>query len=165
VRGDALSAKVTITSQDRWDRTTVMKHRSAAAAIILLFTGGIAQGQEPAAKSTASGVFSNEQAKRGEAAYNTNCVTCHGAELRSTDREVPHLSDKSFKFGWIGKSIAEKYQFVRDTMPPKEEHSLSDQVYLDIVTYILKFNKVPAGDRELKPDLDILKQITIAPPD
>jgi hypothetical protein len=49
-------------------------------------------------------------------------------------------------------------------MPPKAEHSLSDQVYLDIVTYILKFNKVPAGDQELKPDLEILKQITIAAP-
>ena len=142
-----------------------MKHCNAAAGLMLLCMAAIAQGQEPAAKSTANGVFSNEQAKRGETAYNANCVTCHGAELRSTDREVPHLSDKSFKFGWIGKTIAEKYEFVRDTMPPKEEHSLSDQVYLDIVTYILKFNKVPAGDQELKPNLDVLKQITIdAPP-
>ena len=41
---------------------------------------------------------------------------------------------------------------------------MSDQVYLDIVTYVLKFNKVPVGDRELKPDLEILKQITIAAP-
>ena len=90
--------------------------------------------------------------------------TCHGSELRSTDREIPHLSDKSFKFGWIGRTIAEKYELVRDTMPPKEEHSLSDQVHLDIVTYILKFNKVPAGDQELKPDLEILKQITVAAP-
>jgi len=142
-----------------------MKHRNVAAGLMLLCAAGIAQGQEPAAKSTASGVFSNEQVKRGEAAYNANCATCHGAELRSSDREVPHLSDKAFKFGWIGKTIAEKYEFVRDTMPPKEEHSLSDQVYLDIVTYILKFNKIPAGDRELKPDPEILKQISIAAPD
>jgi mono/diheme cytochrome c family protein len=142
-----------------------MKHRNVAAGLMLLCAAGIAQGQEPAAKSTASGVFSNEQVKRGEAAYNANCATCHGAELRSSDREVPHLSDKAFKFGWIGKTIAEKYELVRDTMPPKEEHSLSDQVYLDIVTYILKFNKIPAGDRELKPALEILKQISIAAPD
>ena len=140
-----------------------MKHCSVVAALMLLAAAGVAQGQA-AAKSTASGVFSNEQAKRGEAAYNANCVTCHGSELRSTDREIPHLSDKSFKFGWIGKTVAEKYEFTRDTMPPKAEHSLSDQVYLDIVTYILKFNKVPAGDQELKPDLEILKRITIAAP-
>ena len=91
-------------------------------------------------------------------------MTCHGSELRSADREIDTSPDKSFKFGWIGKTIAEKYELVRDTMPPKEEHSLSDQVYLDIVTYILKFNNVPAGDQELKPDLEILKQISIATP-
>ena len=141
-----------------------MKHCNALAGLMLLCTTALAQGQEPAAKSTEKGVFSNEQAKRGETAYNANCVTCHGEELRSTDREVPHLSDKSFKFSWIGKTIGEKFEFVRETMPPKAERSLSDQVYLDIVTYILKFNKVPAGDQELKPDLEILKQITIAAP-
>jgi cytochrome c len=141
-----------------------MKYCSLVAGFMLLGAAGIVQGQESTAKSTSSGVFSNEQAKRGETAYNANCVTCHGSELRSTDREIPHLSDKSFKFSWIGKTIAEKYELVRDSMPPKEEHSLSDQVYLDIVTYILKFNKVPAGDQELKPDLEILKQITIAAP-
>ena len=81
-----------------------MNHCSVVAGLMLLGAAGIAQGQEPAAKSTASGVFSNEQAKRGEAAYNANCVTCHGAELRSPDREVPHLSDKAFKFGWIARN-------------------------------------------------------------
>ena len=49
-------------------------------------------------------------------------------------------------------------------MPPKAEHSPSDQVYLDIVTYVLKFNNVPSGNQELKPNLETLKQITIAAP-
>jgi quinoprotein glucose dehydrogenase len=139
-----------------------MKHCSVAGGFMLLCAAGIAQGQE--AKSTAAGVFSNEQAKRGEAAYSANCVTCHGEELRSADREVPHLSDKGFKFSWIGKTVAEKYELIRNTMPPKAEHSLSDQVYLDIVTYVLKFNNVPSGNQELKPNLETLKQITIAAP-
>ena len=104
-----------------------MKFCNVIAGFMVLGATGIAQGQEPAAKSTSSGVFSNEQAKRGEAAYNAICVTCHGSELRSTDREVPHLSDKAFKFSWIGKTIGEKYQFVRDTMPPKAERSLGDE--------------------------------------
>jgi len=63
-----------------------MKLWNAIAGLMLFGAIGIAQGQEPAAKSTSSGVFSNEQAKRDEAAYNANCVTCHGAELRSPDR-------------------------------------------------------------------------------
>jgi hypothetical protein len=49
-------------------------------------------------------------------------------------------------------------------MPPEEKHSLDDQLYLDIVTYILRFNKIPAGGRPLTPDIQVLKQIVIAAP-
>ena len=78
---------------------------------------------------------------------------------------MPALSDKSFKFSWVGKTVGEKFEVVRDTMPPEAKGSLGDQVYLDIVSYILSFNKIPAGSQELKPDLSSLKQIVIpAPP-
>jgi len=113
-----------------------------------------------------TGLFTLEQARRGEAAYDKNCATCHGAELRPGDREVTPLADKAFKAGWVGKTVAEKFEVTRDTMPPEEKNSLGDQVYLDIITYILKFNKVPAGGQELKPDLSVLRQIVIpAPPE
>jgi 5-methylcytosine-specific restriction endonuclease McrA len=39
-----------------------------------------------------------------------------------------------------------------------------DEVYLDILTFILRANKVPVGSRELKSDPETLKQITIAEP-
>ncbi len=109
-------------------------------------------------------MFTAEQAKRGATAYNSNCATCHGSELRSADREVPNLTDRSFKFSWVGKTIAEKFQIARDTMPPEDKHSLDDQVYLDIVSYILQFNKIPSGKEPLKVDMQILQQIVIAAP-
>lgn len=110
------------------------------------------------------GLYTEEQARKGEAAYDANCATCHGAELRSADREVPNLSDRWFRSGWIGKTVAEKFEMIRDTMPPKEPHSLDDQVYLDIVAHILRFNKIPAGEKTLVPGSG-LKQLTIpAPP-
>ena len=130
---------------------------------IYLGSIGIAIGQD-APRSSAAGVFSAEQAKRGNAAYDANCASCHGSDLISTDREFPNLTSASFRFSWIGKTIGEKFEFIRNTMPPKEERSLDDQVYLDIVTYILYFNKVPSGDQTLKPDLDELKKIVISAP-
>jgi mono/diheme cytochrome c family protein len=141
-----------------------MNVRKVVACLIVVFTVDTAHGQVSSTKSTSSGVFTDEQAKRGEIAYNANCVTCHGSALRSTDREIPNLTDKAFKFSWVGKTIAEKYEIARETMPPEEKHSLGDQVYLDIVTYILRFNKVPTGNRELKPDLETLKQVVISAP-
>src|SRR5688572_23183770 len=115
--------------------------RGVIIGFVLLSTLGAIHAQDT--KSTAAGVFTPEQAKRGEAAYNANCASCHGADLRSADREVTNLIETAFKNGWVGKTIAQKFEVTRDTMPPRAERSLGDQVYLDIVTYILQFNKVP----------------------
>ena len=131
-------------------------------ASLVLFMVGFAHTQ-PAAKSTATGVFTEEQAKRGKAAYNGNCASCHGTDLVSTDREVSNLTGDAFK-RWNGKTVGELFEVTRDTMPPKEERSLDNQVYLDMVAYILQFNKVPSGNQELKHDIETLKQIVIAPP-
>jgi len=115
-------------------------------------------------KSTSTGVFTQEQAKRGEAAYQRVCASCHGTDLHSTEAEAPDLTEGAFKFGWQGKTIAERFELIRTTMPPNKAGSLNDQAYLDIVTYILRFNNVPAGSRALEPDPNVLKQIVISAP-
>jgi hypothetical protein len=72
------------------------------------------------------GVFSEEQAKRLQPPTTRICASYHGSDWRSTDREVPHLTERTFKSGWIGKTLAEKYEVTRDTMPPREERSLQE---------------------------------------
>lgn len=106
----------------------------------------------------------DEQAKKGEAAYQSVCASCHGTDLRSTEPEAPDLTEGAFKFGWQGKTIAEKFETIRNTMPPGRKGNVDDQTYLDIVAYILRFNKVPEGNQALQPDLEKLKQIVIAVP-
>jgi mono/diheme cytochrome c family protein len=161
-RGSSVSSSDRIKVMNRKIRKNVS---SCGAIAIAIYLGsiGIAIGQD-APRSTSTGVFSEEQVKKGSAAYNANCASCHGSDLISTDREFPSLTGGSFKFAWVGKTIGEKFDFIRNAMPPKEERSLDDQVYLDIVTYILRFNKVPAGDQTLKPDLEILNHLVIAAP-
>jgi mono/diheme cytochrome c family protein len=130
---------------------------------LVLFCGtSLLHAQET--KSTSSGVFTEEQAKKGEAAYQRVCASCHGADLHSTEAEAPDLTDGAFKFGWQGKTVAERFETIRNTMPPGQRGSLDDQAYLDIVTYILRFNNVPAGKQALQPDINMLKQIVISVP-
>ena len=136
-----------------------MNVRIPTACFLLL----IATGGSFAESTTSQGVFTEEQAKRGAAAYGANCAGCHGADLHSTDREVPDLTGRPFKDGWVSKTIFEKFEAARE-MPPREERSLTDQMYLDIVTFILRFNKVPAGATELKSDEQLLRQIKIGDP-
>jgi len=139
-----------------------MMIRAAATCLLLLCGTSLLHAQET--RSTSTGVFTEEQAKKGEAAYQSRCASCHGADLHSTEAEAPDLTEGAFKFGWQGKTVAERFDTIRKTMPPQRAGSLDDQTYLDIVTYILRFNNVPSGNQALQPDLDKLKQIVISAP-
>ena len=139
-----------------------MSPRFAVVCLAMLCGTSLLHAQDT--KSTSTGVFTEEQAKRGEAAYQRVCASCHGTDLHSTEAEAPDLTEGAFKFGWQGKTIAERFEIIRTTMPPNKAGSLDDQAYLDIVTYILRFNNVPAGSQALQPDLNVLKQIVISVP-
>jgi cytochrome c len=119
---------------------------------------------QAAGKSTADGVFTPEQAKNGERAYQSNCATSHGYDLHSGDAEAPDLTEGPFKYAWGGRTIGDQFELIRSGMPFRNPRSLDDQTYLDIVTYILQFNGIPAGKEKLMPDLQQLKQITIEVP-
>jgi mono/diheme cytochrome c family protein len=131
------------------------------AALLVLIATPFASAQQT---STASGVFTAEQAKIGERAYQSTCATCHGGDLHSTEPEAPDLTDGAFKFAWQGKTVASRFETIRGTMPLGQPGSLADQTYIDIIAYILQFNGMPAGSGKLVPDPAVLEKIVIASP-
>ena len=150
----------------RCDLERAMPRKSLVAALcLLLLLAGIplASGQEASKGLIWSGVFTDMQARRGETAYQSNCAACHGKNLQATNPDAPSLTAPSFGISWYGKPVADLFALMRTTMPLGAGGSLSDPEYLDIVAYILKFNGYPAGDRELGPDVQMLKQIVIEP--
>ncbi len=142
------------------ERAKPGKSRAAALCLILLLAGiPLAGGQGLIWK----GVFTEMQAQRGEAAYQSNCAACHGRTLQATNPDAPNLTGPSFGISWNGKPVADLFTLMRTSMPLGAPGSLRDPEYLDIVAYVLKFNGYPAGDRELGPDDQLLKQIVIEP--
>ena len=135
------------------------------AALCLLLLAGVplVNGQEASKGLILSGVFTDAQAKRGEAAYQSNCASCHGRNLQATNPDAPNLAAPSFGLSWHRKTVADLFELMRTSMPLGAGGSLSDPEYLDILAYILKFNGYPAGDRELGPEVQTLKQIVIEP--
>src|SRR5947208_15624246 len=130
-----------------------MKRCGTAACLLLLWNVSATHAQQPGAGTTARGVFTAEQAKNGERQYQAKCASCHGADLHSTEPEAPDLTDGAFKFAWQGKTIADRFENIRSTMPLGQPRSLDDQTYLDIVTYILQFNGIPSANQKLAPDI------------
>jgi cytochrome c553 len=136
----------------------------AVAALFLLHGFSVTHAQPTAARSTAGGVFTAEQAKNGERAFQAKCATCHGEDLHSTDAETPDLTEGAFKFGWQGKTLANRFEQIRSSMPLGNARGLDDQTYIDIVAYILQFNGIPSGTQKLEPDVRALEQIVITIP-
>jgi cytochrome c553 len=141
-----------------------MKKGIVVGALLLLLGASVSFAQQTGARSTASGVFTAEQAKDGERAFQAKCATCHGADLHSTEPEAPDLTESAFKFGWQGKTLADRFEAIRSSMPYGNARSLDDQTYIDIVAYILQFNGIPAGKQKLEPDVPALEKIVVAVP-
>jgi cytochrome c5 len=88
------------------------------------------------------GVYSEAQAKRGLATYNSHCSGCHGADLGGFGGV---LIGSKFMDRWREDKLSNFYKLIRNTMPPGPRDSLSDAEYVDIVAYVLKRNEFPAG--------------------
>lgn len=105
-------------------------------------------------RSTNAGVYNLEQASRGQDVYVAQCRSCHTPEA--------HVSP-TFHATWGGRSLHELYAYIRERMPKNEPASLSDQEYIDVLAYLLRLNRAPAGAIELPVDADTLKGIRFDP--
>lgn len=113
-----------------------------------------------ARQSVSDGVYSAEQAKKGEALYRKRCVQCHKEDLQGADC-APPLTGRYFFDRWA--SVGDLLQLTQKTMPQSEPASMSPQEYVDIISYVLSANGLPAGQTKLPPDSDKLKAIKIEP--
>ena len=79
-----------------------------------------------ATRSVWDGVYSKEQAGRGQAAYNSKCAGCHGEALLGGE-DSPPLVDKDFLDKWNGRSVGDLVELTRKTMPADGPGKLSRQ--------------------------------------
>ena len=101
------------------------------------------------ARTVWDGVYAAAQADRGQAAYAMSCSRCHGEDLSSSGNV---LRGAKFIDKWREDNLKSLFSGIRNTMPRQAPKSLSDDVYTDIVAYLLQANAFPAGAEELKPD-------------
>ena len=87
-------------------------------------------------QSTSS--FTTEQASAGRTAYEQNCATCHGANLRQLPDAL--LVGREFAAKWGSRSTNELVAQMRSTMPPGNAGGLPEETYLAIAAYVLQAN-------------------------
>ena len=106
------------------------------------------------------GVYTAQQALRGQAEYMKACASCHADDLRGKST-APSLVEESFAFLWGDTSVGELLEKTQKLMPSDRPGSLPAETYRDIVAFILQSNKFPAGEQELASDPEALRKILI----
>jgi cytochrome c5 len=107
----------------------------------------------PTGLTTLTGVYTDQQASRGEAIYRNTCLACHD--------DSDHTG-ATFKQNWDTRTAFDLFEIIRTTMPNDNPGKLPRDDYAAIVAYLFKQNKMPSGKKALPTDSAGLKQIVIA---
>ena len=123
----------------------------AVVVTVVVQTLRFAVAQEPPkTQSIWDGVYTEQQAKRGETTYGRACEACHGADLSGDPvKEVPSLVWEAFLAQWNDRTVKDLYETVKRSMPRDAPGTLNARAYADVIAYVLQANKIPAGQREL----------------
>jgi mono/diheme cytochrome c family protein len=131
-----------------------------SAIVIVCFMFVAAAFAQSAGPSVWDGVFTEEQVKRGAAAYQRDCSNCHGPGLEGGDM-TPPLVGGAFTSNWNDLTVGDLFERIRQTMPLDNPGKLSRQQNTDVIAFILKTNAWPSGTTELPAEVGALKQIKI----
>jgi quinoprotein glucose dehydrogenase len=112
------------------------------------------------AATVKDGVYTEAQASRGKETYASACAGCHGDTLEGSG-QIPPLAGAEFLNNWNGQTLADLFDKMKTTMPADAPGKFSNQENVDLVAFVLSFNKFPAGSAELKYDREILQRIRI----
>lgn len=111
---------------------------------------GAAGGADAADARIWAGVFSDAQAMRGKATYESYCVRCHGAGLVGGGRRgAPPLKDDRFWLDFESQPLAALLSKMQRTMPADAPGTLREEDYLDVLAYVLSVNTFPSGRGDL----------------
>lgn len=149
---------------------TALEKRLRSPLVLAIFalvaTTVALSGAQASRKTVWDGVYTAAQANRGEQAYKKICGYCHRDDLTGGGSEAgaPALAGPIFTVRWRDQPIADMFVTIGTTMPQNEPDSLTPEVVIDIISFLLKANEMPPGRTELPPDLEKLKQIFVTAP-
>ena len=121
----------------------------AASLILTIATTAATQ------KSVRDGVYTAAQAERGEAVFKSRCASCH---------TPGYFTDDNFYTNYADKPLWQLFDVVSDSMPEDDPGSLKIEQYADVIAFLLKLNKFPAGQSDLPIDKDSLSEILMEKP-
>ncbi len=109
-------------------------------------------------KTQWDGVYTEDQAKRGEPLYAEKCSSCHGPDMNGGEM-APGLTGGEFQANWNDLTLGDLFERMRISMPQNNPGSLSRQQNADILAAMLKKGNYPAGKAELPTQTEMLNMV------
>ena len=134
-----------------------MRPKLAIAALVGIAATGAFRAISAQGTTQWDGVYTAEQAKRGQVAYTDMCAACHGADLEGAD--VPSLTGSGFVNTWNDLTVGQLFERIKFSMPVDAPGTLTPQQTADIVAFILQKGNFPAGQSELPSQIEALNGI------
>ena len=136
---------------------------AAIAFPVVHVVAGVTVVAQDAASTVWEGVYTDEQASRGQESYKKVCGHCHRDDLSGGGSEIgaPALRGPIFTIRWREQPLSELFLTIGTTMPQNAPDTLTPQTVIDIVSFLLQANEMPGGRTELPPQIDALRTIFV----
>jgi S-disulfanyl-L-cysteine oxidoreductase SoxD len=122
-----------------------------AAAMMTAWGGVVAvRTQGP---STSDGVYTADQATKGQTLYAQACESCH---------QPAKFTGAEWTRAYVGRPLAEVNGAMAE-MPADNPGTLTSDDIASLIAYFLHMNKYPVGQAPLSGTPDALKSIMVAP--
>ena len=125
---------------------------AALGAFRVVGANNVASAQQ---KSQWDGVYTEEQAERGEPLYAEKCSSCHGPDMNGGEM-APGLTGGEFQANWNDLTLGDLFERMRISMPQNNPGSLSRQQNADILAAMMRKGNYPAGKTELPTQTEML---------
>jgi len=122
------------------------------ATLSLATAAPLAAQPSVAKRSTMSGVYTAAQANKGKQVFAGSCSGCHTVASHSGD---------VFWAKWMGRPLADFFNYVSGLMPKSAPATLTEDEYVWVTAYVLRLNGMPPGTKELEAEPAMLKAIRI----
>ena len=118
---------------------------SVTSAALVLMAGVFIPWSATSAQQAS---YTDQQADMGISVYQAACADCHLENLQGSGT-APQLAGTNFRNSWGGRPAAQVLQYIRSSMPPGAERSLTDDEYSAITAYIMSQNGIDPGTTPL----------------
>ena len=106
------------------------------------------------------GVYTREQADRGDKLYADRCARCHGEALQGIEA-APALVGTTFYTNWDGETLDALFERMRTSMPQDRPGSLTRAENADILAYLLRVAAYPSGKMTLDAQGGALTRVKV----